>query len=110
MGRLTLNVLLSFAQFERGVTGERIRDKIAASKARGMWMGGVVPLGYEVHDRKLAVIEHEAETLRHIFDRYIALGSVAALKAEFDAAGVVSRKRLSQIGRASCRERVCQYV
>src|SRR3546814_8371731 len=64
-----------------------------------MWMGGVVPLGYEVHDRKLAVIEHEAETLRHIFDRYIALGSVAALKAEFDAAGVVSRKRLSRDGR-----------
>jgi site-specific DNA recombinase len=69
MGRLTLNVLLSFAQFEREVTGERIRDKIAASKRKGMWMGGLVPLGYEVRDRQLSVVESEAATVRHIFQR-----------------------------------------
>src|ERR1700724_389073 len=72
MGRLTLNVLLSFAQFEREVTGERIRDKIAASKKKGMWMGGVPPLGYTVRDRKLVVIEREAETVRAIFQAYAA--------------------------------------
>src|SRR5213595_1322345 len=76
MGRLTLNVLLSFAQFEREVTGERIRDKIAASKKKGMWMGGVPPLGYDARERKL-VIDSEAETVRHIFRRYVALGSVS---------------------------------
>jgi DNA invertase Pin-like site-specific DNA recombinase len=76
MGRLTLNMLLSFAQFEREVTGERIRDKIAASKQKGMWMGGFPPLGYDVNDRKLVVNEAEAETVRHIFRRYAALGSV----------------------------------
>jgi site-specific DNA recombinase len=70
IGRLTLNMLLSFAQFEREVTGERIRDKIAASKRRGMWMGGPLPLGYDVHDRKLVVNEAEAETVRHIFRSY----------------------------------------
>ena len=70
MGRLTLNVLLSFAQFEREVTGERIRDKIAASKRKGMWMGGYPPLGYDVKDRKLVVNEAEAETVRYIFRRY----------------------------------------
>src|SRR5512136_2925556 len=70
MGRLTLNVLLSFAQFEREVTGERIRDKIAASKKKGLWMGGVVPLGYRVEDRKLLVNEEEAEIVRKIFARY----------------------------------------
>ena len=80
MGRLTLNVLLSFAQFEREVTGERIRDKIAASKKKGMWMGGVPPLGYAVRDRKLIIIEREAETVRHIFRRYVELGSVRVLK------------------------------
>jgi DNA invertase Pin-like site-specific DNA recombinase len=78
MGRLTLNVLLSFAQFEREVTGERIRDKIAASKRKGMWMGGPVPLGYDVQDRKLIVNQSEAETVRLIFDRYLRLGSVVA--------------------------------
>ena len=71
IGRLTLNMLLSFAQFEREVTGERIRDKIAASKRRGMWMGGPLPLGYDVHDRKLVVNEAEAETVRHIFRSYL---------------------------------------
>jgi DNA invertase Pin-like site-specific DNA recombinase len=76
MGRLTLNVLLSFAQFEREVTGERIRDKIAASKQKGIWMGGTVPLGYDVRDRRLVVNPAEAEMVRHIFGRYLELGSV----------------------------------
>ena len=76
MGRLTLNVLLSFAQFEREVTGERIRDKIAASKQKGIWMGGLVPLGYEVHERRLIVNQSEAETVREIFRRYLELGCV----------------------------------
>ena len=76
MGRLTLNVLLSFAQFEREVTGERIRDKIEASKKKGIWMGGTVPLGYDVHERRLIVNSAEAEMVRHIFARYLELGSV----------------------------------
>jgi DNA invertase Pin-like site-specific DNA recombinase len=84
MGRLTLNILLSFAQFEGKVTGERIRDKIAASKSRGMWMGGLPPLGYDSADRKLVVNDGEAETVRHIYRRYAALGSVLALKDELD--------------------------
>lgn len=79
MGRLTLNVLLSFAQFEREVTGERIRDKIAASKKKGMWMGGVVPLGYDVKDRKLVINPTEAETVRFIYQRYLELGCVRML-------------------------------
>jgi site-specific DNA recombinase len=95
MGRLTLNVLLSFAQFERELTGERIRDKIAASKARGMWMGGVVPLGYDVRRRKLVVNEAEAATVRHIYQRYLALGSVLALQTELAAAGITSKRRAS---------------
>ena len=78
MGRLTLNVLLSFAQFEREVTGERIRDKIAASKKKGMWMGGVVPLGYRVENRKLVVNPEEAKTVRWLFERYLELKSVRA--------------------------------
>ncbi|WP_439604253.1 recombinase family protein [Shinella sp.] len=82
MGRLTLNVLLSFAQFEREVTAERIRDKIAASKKKGMWMGGVVPLGYRVENRKLLIKESEAETVRHLFQRYLKLGSVRMLVEE----------------------------
>lgn len=88
MGRLTLNVLLSFAQFEREVTGERIRDKIAASKKKGLWMGGPVPLGYEVRDRKLVVNEAEAETVRHIYHRYLALGSVRELVAALASEGL----------------------
>jgi site-specific DNA recombinase len=99
MGRLTLNVLLSFAQFEREVTGERIRDKIAASKKKGMWMGGVPPLGYECHDHKLIVIPDEAETVRHIFRRYAALGSVRLLQQELDAAGIRSKSWISSSGR-----------
>jgi DNA invertase Pin-like site-specific DNA recombinase len=93
MGRLTLNVLLSFAQFEREVAGERIRDKIAASKKRGMWMGGLPPLGYDVRDRKLVVNEEEAQTVLHIFRRYVELRSVRALKVELDAAGICSKHR-----------------
>ena len=93
MGRLTLNVLLSFAQFEREVAGERIRDKIAASKKKGMWMGGLPPLGYDVRDRKLVVNEEEARTVLHIFTRYVELRSVRALKAELDAAGIRSKRR-----------------
>ena len=101
MGRLTLNVLLSFAQFEREVTGERIRDKIAASKKKGMWMGGVVPLGYVVNDRKLVVNEEEAGQVRHMFERYLALGTVVALQEELSARGVVSKLRTSRCGRQS---------
>jgi site-specific DNA recombinase len=93
MGRLTLNMLLSFAQFEREIAGERIRDKIAASKAKGMWMGGNVPLGYDVRDRKLVVNANEAETVRSIFRRYAELGSVALLRVELDRQGIVSKQR-----------------
>jgi len=99
MGRLTLNVLLSFAQFEREVTGERIRDKIAASKKKGMWMGGVVPLGYDAVDRKLIVNEPEGETVRHIFRRYLEFGSVRILKEALDAEGIVSKARVFRTGR-----------
>ncbi|MBG0802199.1 recombinase family protein [Methylocystis sp. H4A] len=101
MGRLTLNMLLSFAQFEREIAGERIRDKIAASKAKGMWMGGNVPLGYDVKDRKLVVNEAEAATVRMIFRRYAELGSVSLLKAELDARGVVSKRREGAQGKLS---------
>ena len=87
MGRLTLNMLLSFAQFEREVTGERIRDKIAASKKKGLWMGGPVPLGYDVVARKLVVNRKEATLVRHIMERYIDLGSVKALIGELDHDG-----------------------
>jgi DNA invertase Pin-like site-specific DNA recombinase len=87
MGRLTLNVLLSFAQFEREVTGERIRDKIAASKKKGMWMGGPVPLGYRVEDRSLVIDPDGSRTVRHIFERYLALGSGAALLEELQDEG-----------------------
>ena len=98
MGRLTLNMLLSFAQFEREVTGERIRDKLAASKAKGMWMGGVPPLGYNPNGRSLAVNEPEAETVRMLFRRYLELRSVHALKAELDAAGIRSKAWISREG------------
>ncbi len=99
MGRLTLNMLLSFAQFEREVTGERIRDKIAASKKKGMWMGGLPPLGYDVDDRKLIVNETEAETVRTIYRRYGSLGSVRTLKEELDRNGIVSKLRVDRYGR-----------
>jgi site-specific DNA recombinase len=96
MGRLTLNMLLSFAQFEREVTAERIRDKIAASKRKGMWMGGPVPLGYDVIDRKLVINQAEAQTARHLFDRYLALGTIRAGKVELDRDGIVSKQRISR--------------
>ena len=98
MGRLTLNVLLSFAQFEREVTGERIRDKIAASKKKGMWMGGFVPVGYLKHDRRLVIDEQEAETVRLIFRRYNELRSVRLLKQDLDQRGLVSKVRISRNG------------
>jgi site-specific DNA recombinase len=98
MGRLTLNVLLSFAQFEREVTGERIRDKIAASKKKGMWMGGQPSLGYDVRDRKLLVNETEAATVRSIFRRYLELGTVRALRDDLTTAGVVSKRRKAADG------------
>ena len=104
MGRLTLNVLLSFAQFEREVTGERIRDKIAASKAKGMWMGGTVPLGYEPPEndaRALAVNQEEAEIVRTIFRAYIDLGSVHALQRWLEDRGIRSKRRVTRAGRLS---------
>jgi len=101
MGRLTLNVLLSFAQFEREVTGERIRDKIAASKAKGMWMGGLAPLGYDLPvggSRALIVNPIEAETVRFLFRRYLELGSVYKLIQELDAQGIRSKVRVTAKG------------
>ncbi|WP_435626294.1 recombinase family protein [Candidatus Ferrigenium straubiae] len=98
MGRLTLNVLLSFAQFEREVTGERIRDKIAASKQKGMWMGGTPPIGYRGNARTLEVEESSASLIRHIFSRYLALGSVHELKRELDAENRVAPNRVSNAG------------
>ncbi len=99
MGRLTLNVLLSFAQFEREVIGERIRDKIAASKRKGMWVGGGLPMGYEVHDRKLVVHQRQAQTVRQIFERYLELGSVRVLKRDLDQRGIVSGIKVSRNGK-----------
>jgi site-specific DNA recombinase len=99
MGRLTLNMLLSFAQFEREVTSERIRDKIAASKKHGIWVGGVVPFGYQVIDRKLIIEHKEAATVRMIFERYLALGSVRTLITELNDKGVVTRRRQLATGR-----------
>lgn len=99
MGRLTLNMLLSFAQFEREVTGERIRDKIAASKKKGIWVGGVLPLGYRVVERKLVVDEREAETVRFIFRRYLELGSLGALIDDLRQKRVVTRVRTLATGR-----------
>jgi len=101
MGRLTLNVLLSFAQFEREVTGERIRDKIAASKQKGMWMGGLVPLGYDVNDRRLEVNQSEAQTVREIFRRYLELGSVRLLMEDLNRRGIRSKIRVAKNGKRS---------
>src|SRR3989440_5290230 len=91
MGRLTLNVLLSFAQFEREVTGERIRDKIAASKKKGMWMGGNVPLGCDASERTLVIVEAEAELVRLIFRRYLELGSVNELLRDLKERNIRTR-------------------
>ena len=102
MGRLTLNVLLSFAQFEREVTGERIRDKIAASKARGMWMGGTLPLGYDPpadKSRALVVNPAEAESVRSIFTTYLEVGSVHALQRALDRRGIRSKARTTRSGK-----------
>ncbi|MGD0949101.1 MAG: recombinase family protein [Candidatus Binatia bacterium] len=101
MGRLTLNVLLSFAQFEREVTGERIRDKIAASKRKGMWMGGVAPLGYDLQERRLVVNASEADTVRAIFRRYLKLGCVRRLQSDLARRGIVSKVRISRKGTRS---------
>ena len=101
MGRLTLNVLLSFAQFEREVTGERIRDKIAASKAKGMWMGGSVPLGYDVKDRSLVVNEAEAEQVRLLFNLYLTSKAVDEVVIQAAKAGITSKRRITQAGKAS---------
>lgn len=98
MGRLTLNVLLSFAQFEREVTAERIRDKIAASRAKGMWMGGALPLGYTVVEKKLVPVPEEAETVRQIMQRYLISRSVAELRDELEREGVTSKRVVSRKG------------
>ena len=94
MGRLTLNMLLSFAQFEREVTAERIRDKIAASKAKGMWMGGTPPLGYQPDGRTLAIVEEHASLIRHIYQRYLALGNVRTLANELEREGKGAPRRV----------------
>ncbi len=101
MGRLTLNILFSFAQFEREVIGERIRDKIAASKKKGMWMGGVPPLGYECADRKLVINESDAAQVRHIFNRFIELGSITELVIELQEQGYHTKSYTSKAGRLS---------
>jgi site-specific DNA recombinase len=108
MGRLTLNVLLSFARFEREVTGERIRDRIAASKKNGMRMGGVSPLGYDVKERQLVINPTEANTVRYIYERYLGLGCVSQLRQlrkELDQHGIVSKVHVSKKGNKSggCR-------
>jgi site-specific DNA recombinase len=99
MGRLTLNVLLSFAQFEREVTSERIRDKIGASKRKGLWVGGVVPLGYQAKDRKITVVADEAKTVRHIFRRYLDLGSLNLLLTDLRRTGIKTKLRPLSNGR-----------
>jgi DNA invertase Pin-like site-specific DNA recombinase len=99
MGRLTLNVLLSFAQFEREVIGERVRDKIAASKRKGLWVGGPVPLGYASVDKKLVVVPAQAEIVRTIFKRYLELGSVGALAQDLDRQGIRTKRREAAKGR-----------
>lgn len=101
MGRLTLNMLLSFAQFEREVTAERIRDKIAASKARGMWMGGNPPLGYKPDGRTLAIVKDHAEIIRHIFTRYLDLGNVRLVTGELASEGIIAPERIATTGRVT---------
>lgn len=98
MGRLTLNVLLSFAQFEREVTSERIRDKVAASKKKGIWVGGTLPVGYAMENGKVAVVPEEADRVRHIFSRYLDLGSVRTLMRDLRDSNIVSKQRLLKTG------------
>ena len=100
MGRLTLNILLSFAQFEREVIGERVRDKIAASKRKGIWVGGPVPLGYAAVDKKVVVAPAEAAAVRTIFARYLELGSVRALAEDLDRRAIRSKARTLSSGRS----------
>src|SRR5450830_2005716 len=99
MGRLTLNVLLSFAQFEREVTSERIRDKIAASKRKGLWVGGMAPIGYDTKDRKISVNEAEADWVRTIFRSYLKLGSLNLLMTHLRKRGIVTKVRKLKIGK-----------
>jgi site-specific DNA recombinase len=99
MGRLTLNVLLSFAQFEREVTSERIRDKIAASKRKGLWVGGMTPLGYDTKDRKISINEAEADRVRTIFRSYLKVGSVNLLVADLRRRGIVTKVRTLKTGK-----------
>nr|WP_281723016.1 recombinase family protein [Nitrosomonas nitrosa] len=99
MGRLMLNILLSFAQFEREVTGERIRDKITASKKKGMWMGGIPPLGYDVENRRLVPNEREAKIIKHIFQRFVEIGSSTMLVKELRLDGVTSKSWVTQDGK-----------
>src|SRR5690242_11509277 len=96
MGRLTLNILLSFAQFERELSSERVRDKIAASRKKGKWTGGSVPLGYDTINKKLAINNAEAKTVRMIFDRYLELRSFQKVIDELNAKGIVSKKRAAK--------------
>ena len=105
MGRLTLNVLLSFAQFEREVIGERVRDKISASKRKGIWVGGPVPLGYRTVDKKLAIVSEDAALVRKIFSDYLRLGSIGALAASLEAEGIKPRTRKLSNGRVIAAER-----
>src|SRR4030088_3356128 len=98
MGRLTLNVLLSFAQFEREVTSERLRDKIGASKRKGLWVGGMVPLGYDTKDRKITINKAEADRVRAIFQIYLKLGSLNLLMAELHKQGIVTKVRTLRTG------------
>ena len=100
MGRLTLNVLLSFAQFEREVTGERIRDKIAASKQKGLWMGGTAPVGYVGHERTLVIDTTHAKVVQGIYEDYLKLGSIRTLKINLDAQEIVSPLRYREAGQA----------
>ena len=101
MGRLTLNVLLSFARFEREVTGERIRDKIAASKKKGIWMGGVVPLRYRVENRALHVVAEHAAFVRDLFRRYLEIGSMVRLEAILDRENLLSPMRTDGSGKTT---------
>ena len=101
MGRLTLNVLLSFAQFERELSSERVRDKVAASRKKGKWTGGSVPLGYDSKDKKLVVNPAEAKTVRLIFTRYLALKSFQKLIDELNDKGIVTKKRADRQARSS---------
>ena len=98
MGRLTLNVLLSFAQFEREVTSERIRDKIAASKRKGLWVGGMAPFGYDTKDRRITINDAEAECVRTIFRTYLKLGSLNLLMADLRKRGIVTKARMLKSG------------